>query len=447
MKEVKGLIISDGVTYSGATETNDYSDVPHGMGSMKYADHNETGMFQNGELKGIAYLNYHDWMYVGLASDGTISGWGLKVDRGNISFGVFEDNILKINLTPLVEVFWEKILSDANSMNTNAIRVLKTGEIFVGVPQHFLSGKFGFHFLDNGEVFLGTCEYDQSGRTGKFLHFDTDFNITKGEYLNGKLIKEISDDEYIEACNVFINHAYLDFDIKMNYAPESFLLGKTKMMHIFEMGKTPDNLLVKANICTVRGNNIQCPSGDCNQTTLFSFPLDDEIEEELQDVMNNEEHPWVPDFNDYRVDFVNNLSGSGSDHLIVYRHVSCWDKDAYYDIDNWYSVDMEELGIKNNGDYFDDNEPQDDFHSMLSLIPDAFEKKSIMENQWIFGGWHYTYPSVRDYVRSLGTDDDVENFFSWLFNNSGLNNCYLWTLPYNYRNAFEQFLKLFPTID
>ena len=99
MKEVKNMQISEGITYSGATETDGYMDVPHGMGIMKYQDHNESGMFQDGELNGIANLNYHDYMYVGLASEGTISGWGMKVDKGKIQFGVFENNELKVNLT------------------------------------------------------------------------------------------------------------------------------------------------------------------------------------------------------------------------------------------------------------------------------------------------------------------------------------------------------------
>ncbi len=60
MKEVKNMQISEGITYSGVTETDGYMDVPHGMGIMKYQDHNESGMFQDGELNGIAYLNYHE---------------------------------------------------------------------------------------------------------------------------------------------------------------------------------------------------------------------------------------------------------------------------------------------------------------------------------------------------------------------------------------------------
>ncbi len=51
-KEVKNLVLSDGVTYSGSVMSDGYMDVPHGMGICKYNDHNETGLFQDGELNG-----------------------------------------------------------------------------------------------------------------------------------------------------------------------------------------------------------------------------------------------------------------------------------------------------------------------------------------------------------------------------------------------------------
>jgi hypothetical protein len=441
MEEVKNMIISDGVAYTGAVESDGYMNVPHGVGIMKYSDHNELGVFQDGELNGIGYLNYHDWMYVGKVSNGTINGWGLKVDKGVISFGVFEESNLKVNLTPLVEIFWAKILEEANHIGKSAVSVLKKGEVFVGVPQHFLSGKFGFHFLGNGEVFLGMCEYDQKERTGYFMHFDLDYNITKGEYKDGVLVREIEDKEYISKCEVFINHAYLDFDITMNFNPDSFLLKQRVVMNIFEIGKTPYNLIVKANIGTIRGNRFEAPNHDCDSTVWFMFPLNDDIEEELTDLMNDDTQPWAPDFSDYRVEFVNNLRNSNTNHLTVYKHVSCWDEDAHYDLDIFYDVDSSEFGISQ------EEEDESSFGPLISLIPDFDVKKSQLEDQWRSGGWYYTYPSLRDYVDSLATDDDVENFFGWLFNDFRFNNCSIWSLPYNYRQAYDQFLDLFPDLD
>lgn len=447
MKEVKNMIISDGITYSGAVESDGYMDVPHGMGMCKYSDHNELGMFQDGELNGIAYINYHDWMSVGLCRDRLINGWGMKVDKGRIQFGVFEDSILKVNLTPLVEIFWHKVIEETEKLQKSAISVLKNGEIFVGAPQYLFYGKFGFHFLGNGEVFLGRCDYNEKGRTGKFLHFDLDYNITKGEYKDGELVREIDDDEFIKACEVFVNHAYMDFDIHMNYSMDSFLFGEKKVMHIVEMGNTPDNIIIKANICRVVGDRIECEGGTNEDTIWFMFPNDnDHVTNGLMHLANRED-PWIPIFADYCVEFFDNFREADNDHQVVYKHVSCWDEDANFVLDDYYSTDSSEYGAE-FGDEEDDDDDDDYFGpKALGLIPNCSMKKEQLESQWRNNGWYYTYPSLRDYVESLAEGDDVENFFGWLFDDSSFNGTEAWNLPHNYREAYFQFLNLFPDLD
>ena len=340
MKEVKNMVISDGVTYSGAVESDGYMDIPHGVGICKYQDHNEMGVFKDGEINGIAYINFHEYMYVGMCKNQKISGWGMKAYRGGFQFGIFKDNELKVNLTPLVDIFWSKILEDTSILGKNPVNVLKTGEIFVGAPQTFINGKFGFHFLGNGEVFLGRCEYGEKGRTGKFLHFDMDFNITRGQYENGELQNEIDSLDFITACEAWSSHAYNDFDINMNYSMNSFLFGEKKLMHIVEMGKTPDNTIIKANICKVYGGMIECDGSINQETVWFMFPNNNtRIEDELLDIANREE-PWSPIFNDYRVEFFNNFREANNDHQIVYKHKSCWDKNATFELDDFYSSDI-----------------------------------------------------------------------------------------------------------
>ena len=443
MKEVNDLLLSDGSTYSGAVQSDGYEDVPHGVGICRYEDHNELGVFKDGVLNGIAYLNYHDWMYVGMCKDRLINGWGMKVDKGEILFGVCEDSVLKVNLTPLVEIFWHKILEETGRIGKSAISVLKSGEIFVGAPQYLLFGKFGFHFLGNGEVFLGRCDYGQKGRTGKFLHFDLDYNITKCEFKDGKLVREIDDDEFISACEVFVNHAYLDFDIKMNYSIDSFLFGEKKILHIIEMGKTPDNLIIKANICNVIGNRLECESDTNDNTLWLMYPVNNSsIENRLIGIANSDE-PWIPDFSDYRIDFYNNFCESSTSHQVVYKHVSCWDEEALFDLNIFDDTDPNEYGA----DFEDDNEDKEDTKELFLLIPDFGMKKTQLEEQWIRNGWYYTYPSVRDYVKSLAYDDDVNNFFGWLFNDYHFNNTSVWSLPSDYEMALEQFFNLFFDLD
>ena len=446
MKEVKNLAISDGVIYTGEVKSDGFKDVPHGMGICKYSDHNETGRFVDGELNGLAYLNYHDWMTVGIVRNRLMNGWGLKIDRGKIEFGIYEDNILRVNLTPLVEIFWDKILEDASSMNKNAISVKKNGTILVGTPQTIFQGKFGFNFLANGEIFLGMNKYDQSGLTGEFLHFDTDYNITKGQYDDGLLLREIEDDEFVSECKVWVNHAYMDFDINMNFNPDSFLFGEKKLMHIFEMGKTPYNFVVKANMYLLLDDSISCDSVENDETIWFFFPADrEDIVNELNEIMQNEKngHPWVPDFSDYRVEFVNNLSDS-SDHLVVYKHISCWDKDAAFVLDNFDDIDLQDLGIES---IISEDEDDDDANLMFRLIPNVYSKEDALTEQWKSRQWYFAYPSLRDYVESLAYGDDVHNFFGWLFDDYRFNNCSKWNLPPDNQRAFEQFLNLFFDLD
>ena len=438
MKEVKNLVISDGVTYSGEVASDGYMDVPHGMGMMKYADHNELGRFQDGELNGVAYINYHEYMYVGMAKDGVINGWGLKAERGGFTFGIFEDSKIKVNLTPLAGVLWSKAMEEAGHFNRSATYVRKNGEIFVGAPQYLLYGEFGFHFLGNGEVFVGRKEYDEKGLTGKFLHFDSEYNITKGEYKDGELVREIDDSEFVSACEIFVNHKYIDFDINMNYNPNNFLFGEKKLLHVVEAGKTPTNIILKANIGRVIGNRFECPGWINEDTVWFMFPNDDEfLEDRLMDIANGD-NPWMPDFSEYSVEFYNDFREANNDHQVVYKHISCYDEDADYELDVFdyeFSAD-------------DDDDNDDTFGpKALSLIPNYSYKKMKMEDQWRSNGWYYTYPSLRDYVESLAEGDDVENFFGWLFDNPKFNGIEAWNLPHNYQEAYFQFLNLFPSID
>lgn len=444
MKEVTNMLISEGVTYTGETESDGYMDIPHGMGVCKYSDHNEIGRFQNGELNGLAYLNYHEWMMVGIVKNGVINGWGLKVNRGKIEFGIYKESVLRVNLTPLIEIFWNKILEDASMMRRNAISVKKNGNILVGVPQSLLDGQFGFIFLTNGEVFLGRNDYQEKSLTGNFLHFDLNYNITKGLFHNGDLVKVVNDSDFVSACKVWVNHEYMDFDIDMNYSPNNFLFGEKKLLHVVEVGKTPNNLIIKANIGQVSGNRFEYHEGVNEDTIWFMFPIDnEEIENRMLEIANNG-NPWLPVFSEYCVEFYNNFREANTSHQVVYTHITCFDAEADYELDAFDYTDPSEYE-----DQFDEdnNEKENVYgHQALRLIPNFSYKKIQLENQWRSNGWYFTYPSVKDYVESLAESEDVENFFGWLFDDPKFNNTEAWNLPQNYREAYFQFINLFPSI-
>ena len=318
MKKVKNMIISDGVTYSGATKSDGNKDIPHGMGICKYRDHTESGRFQNGELMGLAYLNYYDWMYVGVVNKGVINGWGINANLGKIVFGIYKDSVLRVNLTQRVEKFWSKILEEIDrDIQKNPIMVQISGNILVGAFNYPKQELFGFYFLSSGEVFIGRGWYQVTGITGKFLHFGLDYKITRGEYHYGELVREIDDWEFLEECHIDDDLAYFESDI-----------------------------------C-----DIDCSSEYMKKTNA-------------------------------EADYMNQV---------------------------W------------------------------NLIPDYSFKAEQMEEEWKRGLYYCC--SLREYVQSLASGEEIgsENFFGWLFSNPNFNNSRVWSLPQNYRDAYFQFLNLFPS--
>ena len=436
MNEVKNLRISENSTYSGEVISDGFQNIPNGMGIMKFENHSEIGRFKNGVLKGLAYINFHDWMCVGMINKEAICGWGLKVGKGKFAFGIFENSKIKVNLTPLVSIFWSKAMEEANHFNRSATYVRKNGDIFVGAPQYLLYGAFGFHFLKNGEVFVGRCDYKGNGLTGNFLHFDLDFNITKGYFKDGKLVREIDNSEFIRACEVFVNHKYIDFNINMNYNPNNFLFGEKKLLHIVEIGKTPTNIIVKANIGRLIYNRYESQGGVNENTIWFMYPKSDEyLEERLMNIAKGE-NPWIPNFSEYCVEFYNDFREAKNSHQVVYKHISCFDENVSYNLDLF---DNESFSYDNS--IFEDND-----NKLLELIPIFNYKKRQLVEQWREGGWNFTYLSVKDYIKSLAETYDVNNFFGWLFDDTSLYDIHIWNLPQEHMDAYFQFLDLFPDL-
>lgn len=162
------------------------------------------------------------------------------------------------------------------------------------------------------------------------------------------------------------------------------------------------------------------------------------IDEDTEDFFFNEENLinrliklaqgngiWIPNPEDFEDEMCRDENGI---RKRVHLHKSLTDDDYY---------ENDDFGIP-------DETPEE---LMTRLIPNMMAKKNSLENQWEQGGWYYSYPNLRDYVRSLGTDDDVEDFFGWLFNDQAYHGCKEWELPDDYFSAYERFLKLFFSLD
>ena len=75
-----------------------------------------------------------------------------------------------------------------------------------------------------------------------------------------------------------------------------------------------------------------------------------------------------------------------------------------------------------------------------SLIQNWSYKREQLHNQYCSAGWITTFPSFRSYVEALSEDD--MNFFIWLFDNPALSGYDSFSLPTQYNNAFQEFLRI-----
>ena len=431
MKDIVSITLPNGGSYRGYGKEVNGQLIPDGTGFCKYPDHSEAGTFRDGKLEGLSYYKYAQWMAVGMSSKGEINGWAFKKVGKKVSFGVFEHGRLRVSLTPLIIAFVRRILEVAEEREKGFIWIMRNGDILVGNEQEEHERQFGFYFVGNGEVFLGIFDYNHYDITGKFLHFDKDYNISVGEYNNGVLVNRITKLDLANEFGACADYTYFDFDISMNYATSSFLLNKTKMMHIIDLGKTDYNFIVKANTGEIRQGQISFQGAENRNTVWFLFPRNNQtIEQEFYNILQKD-HPWVPNFDDYRVEFKNNIQGS--DHLAVYKHISCWDSNADYKLDVF--------AYKGREDYADLDNPKE---LLYYMIPNYLSKAKSLSEQWLKEGWNQDYPSLRAFVFSLCDDEEERGFWGWLFDDPSMNGFYYWSLPTVYESAFEQFLLLFP---
>ena len=212
--KVENVKLSDGNLYSGEAIINKGITYPNGYGKKIIETGTVIGKFEKGILKGVAYYNQHNRMYMGYFDNNRLNGWGVMMDRGNMTFGVWKDSQLVTNLTE--QVNW--MLYEIRKQNYNkswAHVYPKAGEVFLGIPgAHYDScdsAYLGFHFQENGDVYLGGMF--NLKKTGAFLKYCNDGHVKIGEWENGAQIKSFSVKEL------------LDFNIGKDFSDDLFPIG------------------------------------------------------------------------------------------------------------------------------------------------------------------------------------------------------------------------------
>ena len=373
--QVKSHILRDGSKFTGHVLRYGDNVVPEGMGIRMFSDHNESGHFHSFVLDGVSYLNYHEYMYAGMSKNGSLKGWAMQIKNGEFLFGQYKDDRLVVNVTPLVRPFMSRVNELMRNMNARMVTVQgQPDSVFVGCPQLTWNGRFGITFRPQGDVFIGQSE-PGTGRelTGYYLHLDVDGAITKGYFKNGCMQRAMDDlgpdpeNSFVSAVRIWTTHEYNDFDLDMYYEPSEFDISKNYLYGIVEIGNTDTDIIVKANPYRKTAYGIEIEDYEDETTRWFAFARKDSILRTLQELYSRD-IAWAPLMSDYRVDFVNNIRESGTDHLVVYRHRSCWENSSRYFLHR-ENVD------RNAMDYYADPEDEEDV--------DVSEFESLCEQ--IFG--------------------------------------------------------------
>lgn len=192
--EVKDELLNDGTKYTGPLLIENKYRLPHGYGKKEYPSYYVIGKFDKGTLNGPAYINHHHYMMTSQMKNNRGNGWGMMINGGVLTFGVYKSSQLVLNLTNFVEWYFDKIL-ESNYRGTMFHYYPKTGEILIGIPSRkyddTVSSNFmGFHFMDDGSVYVGTTA--SLKKTGPLIKFNNNGYIEIGKWVDGNLIEKLS---------------------------------------------------------------------------------------------------------------------------------------------------------------------------------------------------------------------------------------------------------------
>lgn len=148
------------------------------------------------------------------------------------------------------------------------------------------------------------------------------------------------------------------------------------------------------------------------ETDIFLFPYDEDIIKPIIRIARDE-GIWHPNESDFEEEII--FDEDEERDITIYRHVSFWSDE-------------------NDCSYNSKYQPE--------LIKNISYKVNQLKEQFYNEGW-YEYYGLREYVVSLAEENEVNNFWGWLFDDSSLNGYMIWNLPPEYAQCYNDFLDLF----
>lgn len=234
-EQVKQLYLSDGNCYSGWGYNTIKGFVPDGCGKKHFKDYYVYGNFRNGNIEGPAIVSHDFYMNTGHFKNNRGNGWGLCINRGELSeFGYYENSQLIVDLSEFVYWYFNKMRSanrDSNMLNVYTFKESHdVAEILIGytgtpVQNGIGLCYMGFHFMSDGSIWMGNTRTRRF--SGSLMHFRNDGCIDCGKFENGELIETLDIheliDEYYNVCT-FDDDLFESFmfDKKSNFEREQF---------------------------------------------------------------------------------------------------------------------------------------------------------------------------------------------------------------------------------
>lgn len=234
-EQVKQLYLSDGNCYSGWGYNTIKGFVPDGCGKKYFKDYYVYGNFRNGNIEGPAIVSHDFYMNTGHFKNNRGNGWGLCINRGELSeFGYYENSQLIVDLSEFVYWYFNKMRSanrDSNMLNVYTFKESHdVAEILIGytgtpVQNGIGLCYMGFHFMSDGSIWMGNTRTRRF--SGSLMHFRNDGCIDCGKFENGELIETLDIheliDEYYNVCT-FDDDLFESFmfDKKSKFEREQF---------------------------------------------------------------------------------------------------------------------------------------------------------------------------------------------------------------------------------
>lgn len=242
ISDVKNVSLSEGSVYTGKAIQNSELCIPNGYGFKVYKSEGNrivASFFRFGDVGKVAYLSYPKiFMYIGGTFGDEPNGWGFKLARGQFTFGYYKGGKLYKEMSSFATDIYL-------SMRNHKIDVghveADVNRLTFGVVPNENQSFIGFQFLENGTVYIGECSNrNDYNLTGRFIRLKIDGKATCGQFKNGEVVKEMSQEEYFRTyTSKSIGNERIDLSSNYLSKPNSGLYFIIGMQTTFDLDMGP----------------------------------------------------------------------------------------------------------------------------------------------------------------------------------------------------------------